>query len=114
MKGDIMSDRRTWKNLNEVRRANGEWGKANLGREAWFAPSVMRYWGTTIVALPGTAEDILNKRYFVTCDQPDYMPDCDCGFTVRVVHDDGQVQTVGTFRQYKTVEDAVQAIMKLP
>lgn len=77
--------------MDDARRAN---------TTGWFAPDAMRWFDTRIESMlyvgPGGA-------FFVTSEQP---PGDVRVFTVRQVHDNGDVETVGEFGRYETADGA--------
>jgi hypothetical protein len=78
--------------MTDIRHANYALG------HCWFAPDTMRWWHSRIVS------GVLGERYFVTSEcQDDNHPRL---FTVRMANDDGSIDTVSDFQQFRTLTEA--------
>ena len=87
---------RIWKNLPEVKRANKELGNH------WFEPGTLRFFNSKMET------GILAQRYFVTSE---YMEDpAEKRYTVRLVNDDGSIDTVGDFQAHEDIAHAKVAL----
>lgn len=81
-----------FKSLAEVKKAN-----KGIGHH-WFDTDTMKFWKTRLET------DLLGHRYFVTSDE---MFDRSRAYTIRQANDDGTIDTVGDFGQYKTRKAAI-------
>lgn len=87
--------------INEAKERN-----TNAGYH-WFSPESLRFFSSR---LPKTVLPVDNGALFVSSER--------CGgqaarFTVRFIHDDGHVETVGEFQQYAGRESATRRAEKL-
>ena len=90
---------KTYKSIAEIKAA----AKSSRYSQQWFSLDTMQFFGTKIET--GVVKDC----YFVTSDsiESDVFTR---RFTVRHVDDDGNVSTVGEFRQYATLNEALASI----
>jgi hypothetical protein len=88
-----------WKSLHEIRKAN-----ESIGHH-WFEPDTMRFFDSKIET------GVIGGRYFVTSERPD--PDTPRRYSVRMVQDDGSIDTVGEFRAHATFGDAERAARRM-
>lgn len=83
--------------IDEIKAANAARG------DFWFSPDTMRFFRSRIVG------KVMFGHYFVTSEKSnDY--DAKRRYTVRYAHDDGEVTTIGEFRQWNTPDQARAAI----
>ena len=75
-------------------------------KRAWFEPANMRFFSTRILPT------VYGGRYFITSEQ--------CRFTdprrysIRVVDEHGDIDTVGEFQRYPTRAAAIKAVKVMP
>lgn len=87
-----------YKNIAQIIKANRKAG------QHWFRADAMNYFNTVIEA----NGQVFEGRYFVTSDR---LNESDPKrYTLRVADDDGNVTTVGRFREHATVTHARHAI----
>ncbi len=90
---------RKYQNITEVKEAN----KANGGH--WFQPDTLRFFGSRIEG------GILRGQYFITSEQPPHGPR---QFSLRLAHDNGEIDTMGNFCEAKTRETCKYFLALLP
>lgn len=84
---DLSTMRGNFHSMDEIRRVN-----ATLGHN-WFSPDSMKWWNTRV------GENLYAGHIFVTSDAPGHDGRA---YTVRAVHADGSIGTVGDFMAYAT------------
>lgn len=89
---------RRYHSIDEIKAAN------RAACQHWFSPDTIRFFRTRI------SDTIYGGRFFVTSETPD--DDTPRRYSVRVVHDDGHVVTVGEFREYANREVAHAAAQR--
>lgn len=72
----------------------------------WFSPSTMRFFGSKIYP------DIVGGRYFISSEKDHYSNGARL-YTIRMVTDDGTIETVGDFQQYTSLRQARKALKAL-
>lgn len=90
----------TYATIAEIRAADAKAG------HYFFGPDATRFFRTRIA--PG----VINGRYFITSEK--FRDDAPRLYTIRRANDDGTIDTVGEFQQYKTLRAARAAARQLP
>ena len=86
-------------NLDQVKKKNKACG------QSWFHPDAIRFFGTILET------ELIDDRFFVTSER--YNEDDPKAYTVRKVNPDGCIETIGTFQEHSTLEQALQVIQIL-
>ena len=71
----------------------------------WFSPSTMRFFGSKIYP------DIVGGRYFISSEKN--FDSTQRLYTIRVVTDDGTIDTVGKFQGFTSLRQARKALNAL-
>lgn len=71
----------------------------------WFSPSTMRFFGSKIYP------DIVGGRYFISSEKN--FDSTQRLYTIRVVTDDGTIDTVGKFQGFASLRQARKALNAL-
>lgn len=87
---------RRWASIPAVKRANKALG------HSWFSPGAMSFFQSKVET------SVLAERYFVTSEHREGPGDR--RYTVRIVDDEGAVDTVGDFQQHATLAEAKAAL----
>lgn len=90
----------TFNNIKEVKQANKE-----IGRH-FFSRDTMNFFGSKIES------ELIGGKFFVTSE--DNFNRTQRLFTIRVVNDQGEVDTFGEFQEFATLAEAMNAIEVAP
>jgi len=88
---------KVWKNITEVKKAN------KSINHNWFAFDAMSFFKTKVET------PILHGRYFITSE---INPSNEKAYSIRVVNDNGSIDTVGEFHSFISVETAKEFLNK--
>jgi hypothetical protein len=95
----------TYASMTDVRRANSAHG------HYFFEQSTLQFFRSRV------GNTLYGGCFFITSEQnKGYYPEYYCYprmYTVRVVNDDGSIDTVGEFQAYETRAQAIAAIKRL-
>lgn len=71
----------------------------------WFSPSTMRFFGSKVYP------DLVGGRYFISSEKN--FDDSKRLYTLRMVTDDGTIDTVGKFQEFASLRQARKALKAL-
>ena len=81
--------------------------KANAGEDRhWFEPGTKRFFGSRILPT------VYDGRYFITSEKRPHSND-PRRYTIRIALENGSIETIGDFQQYRTRAAAVRAVKAL-
>jgi hypothetical protein len=92
-----------FKTIDEIKAANEALG------HHWFSPSTLRFFRSRVLST------VYGGRFFVTSEKRTGWrePDQPRLYTIRKASDDGSIETVGEFQEYRTARQAKAAIRYL-
>lgn len=80
-----------YKTIQEIKQANKEAGNF------FFSPNNMRFFNSCVL------NKVYNGKYFITSEKG---PNNIRAFTIHMITEDGKIQVIGEFQQYKTAQQA--------
>jgi hypothetical protein len=71
----------------------------------WFEPNTLRFFRSRV------GHNVYGGRYFISSEQ--FSFDSERLYSIRIAYEDGRIDTIGEFQQYKTWKAAYKAVQQL-